>query len=107
MRRGVAAMLLGHIVGQARARSRARLSLETGTGPAFEPALAFYRAHGFLDSDACNDYPRTPFNRLLHLRLWGRDPGAIRLGGDIIRRALRRQGFSGDRRHGDIHGMFR
>lgn len=69
LRRGVAAMLLGHIVGQARARGLARLSLETGTGPAFEPALALYRAHGFLDGDAFADYPQTAFNRFLHLRL--------------------------------------
>jgi len=69
LRRGVAATLLGHIVAQARARGLARLSLETGTGPAFEPALALYRSRGFVDGDAFADYPRTAFNRFLHLRL--------------------------------------
>jgi putative acetyltransferase len=69
LRRGVAAMLLGHIVAQARARGLARLSLETGTGPAFEPALALYRSRGFVDGDAFADYPQTAFNRFLELRL--------------------------------------
>lgn len=69
LRRGVAATLLGHIVAQARARGLAQLSLETGTGPAFEPALALYRSRGFADGDAFADYPRTAFNRFLHLRL--------------------------------------
>jgi putative acetyltransferase len=69
LRRGVAAMLLGHIVAQARARGLVRLSLETGSGPAFEPALALYRAHGFADGEAFADYPQTAFNRFLHLPL--------------------------------------
>jgi putative acetyltransferase len=69
LRRGVAATLLGHIVAQARARGLVRLSLETGSGPAFEPALALYRAHGFADGEAFADYPQTAFNRFLHLPL--------------------------------------
>src|SRR6516165_1613606 len=38
LRRGVAAALLDHIIGEARRRGLSRLSLETGRGPSFEPA---------------------------------------------------------------------
>ncbi len=69
LRKGVAAALLAHIVEEARRRGYRRLSLETGSGPAFEPALALYRHHGFLDGAAFGDYQRTPFNQFLHLDL--------------------------------------
>ena len=42
LRRGVAAALLERIIQEARARGLRRLSLETGSGPVFEPALALY-----------------------------------------------------------------
>ena len=69
LRQGVAAALLEHVVGQARARPYRRLSLETGSGPAFDPALALYRRHGFVDGPVFGDYERTDFNRFLHLDL--------------------------------------
>ena len=59
--------LLEHIIGVARSRGYARLSLETGSGPAFEPALALYRKRGFVDGDAFGDYVRSDFNQFLHL----------------------------------------
>ena len=68
-RRGFAAALLEHIVGEARACGLRRLSLETGSGPAFEPALALYRKRGFVDGEAFADYVRSDFNPLLHLTL--------------------------------------
>ena len=46
-----------------------QLSLETGQGPAFEPALALYRRRGFVDGEAFADYVRSPFNQFLHLVL--------------------------------------
>jgi putative acetyltransferase len=46
-----------------------RLSLETGSGPAFEPAIALYRRRGFLDGEAFSDYARSDFNQFLHLTL--------------------------------------
>ena len=46
-----------------------RLSLETGSGPAFEPALRLYREYGFAKGAAFADYEKTPFNQLLHLEL--------------------------------------
>ena len=69
LRRGVAALLLDHIVAEARARGLTRLSLETGSGPAFEAALALYRRRGFVDGDAFSDYQPSAFNQFLHLPL--------------------------------------
>ncbi|MBS0360165.1 MAG: GNAT family N-acetyltransferase [Proteobacteria bacterium] len=69
LRQGVAAALLDHIIGEARARGLARLSLETGRGEAFEPALALYRSRGFTDGEAFSDYDASDFNQFLHLKL--------------------------------------
>lgn len=69
LRRGVAAAMLTHIVAEARARGLSRLSLETGSGPAFEPALALYRAHGFVDCPPFADYRPDPFSRFMTLEL--------------------------------------
>src|SRR5262249_15560303 len=69
LRRGVGAALLERIIDEARTRKLRRLSLETGRGPAFEPALALYRKRGFIDGEAFADYVRSEFNQFLHLRL--------------------------------------
>lgn len=69
LRRGIAAALLEHIIGVARARGLRRLSLETGSGPAFEAAVALYRRRGFVDGDAFGGYERSTFNQFLHLAL--------------------------------------
>ena len=65
LRQGVAARMLGHIIDEARARGLERLSLETGSGAAFEPALALYRAHGFIDCEPFADYKSDPFSRFM------------------------------------------
>jgi putative acetyltransferase len=69
LRQGVAALLLDNMIAQARARGWNRLSLETGSGTAFDPALALYRSRGFVDGEAFSDYERSPFNQFLHLSL--------------------------------------
>jgi putative acetyltransferase len=69
LRKGVAAALLEHIIAEARFRGLRRLSLETGSGPAFDPALALYRKRGFVDGEAFADYERSAFNQFLHLAL--------------------------------------
>jgi putative acetyltransferase len=69
LRKGVAALLLDHMIAQASARRWKRLSLETGSGPAFEPALALYRSRGFVEGEAFADYEPTEFNQFLHLTL--------------------------------------
>lgn len=66
---GVAAALLDHVIAVARERGMLRLSLETGSGPAFEPALALYRRRGFVEGASFGDYTPTDFNRFLHLDL--------------------------------------
>jgi putative acetyltransferase len=69
LRRGVGAALLEHIIAVARAERLRRLSLETGSGAAFEAALALYRRRGFVDGPAFGDYVASDFNQFLHLDL--------------------------------------
>lgn len=69
LRRGIGAGMLEHIIGAARAQGMRRLSLETGSGPAFEPALALYRKRGFVDGEPFGGYERSDFNQFLHLLL--------------------------------------
>jgi len=69
LRKGVAAALLEHIIAEAGRRGLTRLSLETGRGEAFEPALALYRRRGFVDGGAFADYEASDFNQFLHLEL--------------------------------------
>lgn len=69
LRQGLAAALLEIIIAQARAEGIERLSLETGTGLAFEPALSLYRRRGFTNGPAFGDYSLTDFNQCLHLDL--------------------------------------
>ncbi len=69
LRKGVAAALLDHIIAVARNRGLKRLSLETGRGPAFEPALALYRRRGFVDGEAFADYAAGTFSQFLHMDL--------------------------------------
>ena len=69
LRRGVAATILEHIIAEARQRGYMRLSLETGSGPAFDPALNLYRKYGFADGGAFDGYEKSPFNQFLHLDL--------------------------------------
>jgi putative acetyltransferase len=69
LRRGIGARLLDHMIAKARAREWNRLSLETGSGPSFDPALALYRSRGFVGGEAFADYERSRFNQFLHLVL--------------------------------------
>jgi putative acetyltransferase len=69
LRRGAGAFMLAHLLDLARARGHARVCLETGTGPAFEPALALYRKHGFTSCGAFGDYTASAFNQFMALAL--------------------------------------
>ncbi|MGE8135760.1 GNAT family N-acetyltransferase [Novosphingobium subterraneum] len=62
------AMLL-HLLSVARQRGYARVSLETGQGPAFEPALGLYRKHGFVNCEAFAEYVLDDFSQCLTLHL--------------------------------------
>ena len=69
LRRGAAAQILDHIIVEAKAHGLRRLSLETGRGPAFEPALALYRKRGFVNGEKFSDYLASAFNQFLHMDL--------------------------------------
>ena len=69
LREGVAVALLDHILSVANERGYRRLSLETGSGEAFEPALALYRKNGFVNGEVFGGYEGTSFNQFLHLDL--------------------------------------
>lgn len=66
---GVGEAILLHLLAVARARGYARVSLETGRGPAFEPALGLYRKHGFANCAAFADYVTDDFSQCLTLPL--------------------------------------
>lgn len=59
-RKGVAKAMLSHLLAEARARGYARVSLETGSQPAFEPARALYAAFGFEPCGPFGDYVEDP-----------------------------------------------
>ena len=67
--KGVATTLLLHIIAECRKRSYARISLETGSGPAFEPALALYEKYGFEYCGPFDGYREDPFSRFMTLVL--------------------------------------
>ncbi|MFA7261451.1 MAG: GNAT family N-acetyltransferase [Caulobacter sp.] len=69
LRKGVAAALLDQILDEAATRGYHRVSLETGVGESFEPALALYRRRGFTNGEAFSDYEASAFNQFLHLSL--------------------------------------
>lgn len=68
-RKGAAAAILEKVISTARNRGACRLSLETGSGEAFEPALALYRKRGFVNGPSFDDYRPSDFNQFLHLAL--------------------------------------
>lgn len=70
-RRGFAGRMLHHIIGEARARGMARLSLETGSWDYFRPAVALYRAHGFMPCGPFEGYVEDPNSLFLTLDLSG------------------------------------
>lgn len=69
LRRGAGAAMLEHLLALARRRGYQRVVLETGTGPAFEPAVALYRKYGFVPGAPFGDYVATAFNQFLELSL--------------------------------------
>ena len=62
LRMGVGQAVLNHIIQVAKARGYSRLSLETGSGEAFKPALALYQRSGFEFCDPFADYRSDPFS---------------------------------------------
>lgn len=60
LRKGVASIMLQHIIDEAEKRSYARLSLETGSMAAFNPAHALYERFGFIYGQPFGDYKLDP-----------------------------------------------
>jgi putative acetyltransferase len=66
---GVGRALVDHIVEVARSRGYRRLSLETGSGPAFEAARSLYASANFTPCEAFSDYRPTPLSAYMTLVL--------------------------------------
>lgn len=60
--RGVGRALLEHLIAEARARGIETLWLETGSAPAFVPALKLYESAGFVRCGPFDDYTDNPFS---------------------------------------------
>ena len=69
LRKGVAAVMLEHIIHEAKTRRYARLSLETGSGPGFDAAHALYEKYGFVYCGPFANYKEDPFSRFMTLEL--------------------------------------
>ncbi len=69
LRRGVAGMMLDHLLGEARARGYHRVSLETGSNDAFAAARALYERMGFTETGPFADYTDTGFSRYYAMAL--------------------------------------
>jgi len=59
---GVGRALLNHLIGEARARGMTSLWLETGSSPAFVPALRLYESSGFTRCAPFDGYTDDPFS---------------------------------------------
>ena len=62
LRKGVASNLLNHIIEEAQRRKYSRLSLETGSVEAFEPARKLYLSFGFNYCGPFADYVEDPYS---------------------------------------------
>ncbi len=69
LRRGVASLILRHILQVAHDRCLHRLSLETGTQAGFTASHHLYLKHGFVDCEPFADYQFDPHSRFLSLTL--------------------------------------
>jgi putative acetyltransferase len=67
--RGVATAILTRLIAESKQRAYGRISLETGSGAAFEAALTLYRKFGFEYCEPFGDYQEDPFSRFMTLRL--------------------------------------
>jgi len=62
LKKGVASHLLNHILEEAKRRGYRRLSLETGSMEAFEPARRLYANFGFTYCGPFADYVEDPYS---------------------------------------------
>ncbi|WP_018770657.1 MULTISPECIES: GNAT family N-acetyltransferase [unclassified Arthrobacter] len=67
--RGVATLMIRHILEDARARNLGHVFLETGTEDYFAPARRLYARHGFTECPPFADYVLDPNSVFMELRL--------------------------------------
>ncbi|MDQ0767581.1 putative acetyltransferase [Pseudarthrobacter defluvii] len=67
--RGVATLMLGYILDDARTRNLERAYLETGTEDYFAPARRLYARHGFTECPPFANYVLDPNSVFMELRL--------------------------------------
>ncbi len=60
--KGVGRAILHHIIAEAQSRGMKALSLETGSSPAFKPALSLYASNGFKRCGPFEGYTDDPFS---------------------------------------------
>lgn len=68
-RRGAGHAILAHIIEVAKQRNYERLSLETGTAKAFEPAQKLYESFGFRYCGPFGDYKEDPHSVFMTLQI--------------------------------------
>lgn len=66
-RKGIANLLLSHMVAVAKKRDLSSLSLETGTPDAFIPARQLYASFGFVECPPFGDYGHDPYSVFMRL----------------------------------------
>lgn len=67
--RGIGRAILEHLVAVARASGCRRISLETGTQDAFEPARLLYASAGFAPCEPFGAYPVSPYSVCMTMAL--------------------------------------
>jgi putative acetyltransferase len=67
--RGVGRAMLTHLLGVARSRGCLRVSLETGSMPAFAPARALYESAGFRNCEPYGEYRASPHSVCMTVEL--------------------------------------
>lgn len=65
LRQGAAQAILTELLDLARERGYARVSLETGSTPPFDAAIAMYRRFGFVACGPFGEYREGPFSRFM------------------------------------------
>ena len=70
---GIGHKMVEHLIGEARARGCRRVSLETGTMQAFDPARRLYSRAGFLPCEPFGEYGPSPNSCCMTLSLHDED----------------------------------
>jgi putative acetyltransferase len=66
---GIGRAIVDHLITVAAGRGYRRVSLETGTGDAFAPARALYRAVGFAPCEPFGEYTANPYSACMTMEL--------------------------------------